>query len=152
MDKGGSPTGSRLLLVEARALPEVFERVLVAKELLAGGEVSSASDAARQAGISRTAFYKYRDMVFPYNAAADGNLLTVHLLLCDRPGVLSTVLSAFAEAGANLLTVNQNIPVGGEATVSLAARTDRLRVPVEEFLQTLTGLSGVRRLLRMNNE
>ena len=152
MEKAVSPSGSRLLLVDARALPEVFERVLAAKERLACGEASSASEAARQAGISRTAFYKYRDLVFPYNAAADGDLLTVHLLLTDRPGVLSAVLSAFAEAGANLLTVNQNIPVGGEATVSLAARTDRLRVPVEEFLRTLTALPGVRRLLRMNNE
>lgn len=145
-------TNPRLLLVDARALPDVFERVLTAKELLACGEAASASDAARQAGISRTAFYKYRDLVFPYDAAAGGNLLTVNLLLSDRPGVLSAVLAAFADAGANLLTVNQNIPVGGAATVSLAARTDRLALPVEEFLQTLTGISGVKRLLRVNNE
>lgn len=148
-----APTASpRLLLVDTRALPEVFERVLTAKRLLASGEASSASDAARQAGISRTAFYKYRDLVFPYDATAGGSLLTVHLLLNDRPGVLSAVLAAFADAGANLLTVNQNIPVGGAATVSLAARTDRLRLPTEEFLQTLAGIPGVKRILRINNE
>lgn len=152
MEKAELPQSPRLLLVDARALPEVFERVLAAKDLLACGEAASASEAARQAGISRTAFYKYRDLVFPYDAAAGGGLLTVHLLLNDRPGVLSAVLSAFADAGANLLTVNQNIPVGGAATVSLAARTDRLRLPVEEFLQTLTGIPGVKRLLRVNNE
>lgn len=147
-----SNTASRLLLVDTRALPEVFERVLTAKRLLANGEATSASDAARQAGISRTAFYKYRDLVFAHDAAAGGDLLTVHLLLSDRPGVLSAVLAAFADAGANLLTVNQNIPVGGAATVSLAARTDRLSVSTEEFVQTLAGIAGVKRILRVNNE
>lgn len=146
-------TGARLLVVDTRALPEVFERVLTAKNLLATGAALSASEAARQAGISRTAFYKYRDLVFPYDASASaGGLLTVHLLLNDRPGVLSAVLAAFAEAGANILTVNQNIPVGGAATVSVAARCERLRLPVEEFLQGLSTVAGVKRILRINNE
>lgn len=143
----------RLLLVDSRALPEVYERVLTAKHLLSTGEALSASEAARQAGISRTAFYKYRDMVFPYDAtAASGDLLTVHFLLNDRPGVLSAVLSAFAEAGANILTVNQNIPVGGSASVSVVARTDRLCQPKEAFLQGLTAVPGVKRILRINSE
>ena len=149
-ETGGSP---RLLVVDARALPEVFERVLTAKRLLTTGEVSSASEAARQAGISRTAFYKYRDMVFPYDvSAASGDLLTVHVLLNDRPGVLSALLTAFAEAGANILTVNQNIPVGGAASVSVTARCDRLGVPTETFLLNLSGVPGVKRILRINSE
>lgn len=147
-----SPNTGRLLVVDSRALPPVFERVLQAKHTLATGEAASAAEAARLAGISRTAFYKYRDSVFPYESATAGGLLTVHLLLCDRPGVLSGVLGAFAEAGANILTVNQNIPINGVATVSIAARTDRLRVSAEAFLQMLSALAGVRRVLRINNE
>ena len=149
-ETGGSP---RLLVVDARALPEVFERVLTAKRLLATGDAISASEAARQAGISRTAFYKYRDMVFPYDvSAAPGDLLTVHFLLNDRPGVLSALLTAFAEAGANILTVNQNIPVGGAASVSVTARCDRLGVSTEKFLLNLSGVPGVKRILRINSE
>ena len=51
----------RFLLVDSSALPDVFLKVLQAKELLASGSVSNISTAARQAGISRSAFYKYKD-------------------------------------------------------------------------------------------
>jgi len=150
---GETTGGGRLLVVDTRALPDVFERVLAAKKMLSTGEVSSASEAARQAGISRTAFYKYRDMVFPYEVSATpGELLTVHVLLNDRPGVLSALLAAFAQAGANILTVNQNIPVGGAATVSVTARCDRLGVSTEAFLSNLAATPGVKRILRINSE
>ncbi|MBQ9413801.1 MAG: ACT domain-containing protein [Clostridia bacterium] len=135
----------RFLLVDAAALPDVFERVIEAKRLLQTGEALSASDAARRAGISRSAFYKYKDAVFPYDEGAR-RILTVHFVLSDHPGVLSSVLAAFAAAGANVLTVNQNIPADGTATVSISARTERMTLSTERFLRQLTSLSGVRRL------
>ncbi len=143
---------SRLLLVDASVLPEVYERVLEAKLLLSSGTADSAAQAARMAEISRSAFYKYKDAVFPYDAAQSGSLLTVHLLLLDRPGVLSAVLTAFADAGANILTVNQNIPADGVATVSVSARIDRLHESADEFVGSLGALDGVQKILRINNE
>ena len=142
----------KLLLVDASVLPDVFEKVLQAKRLLASGEASSASEAARMAGISRSAFYKYKNTVFPYDADGEGHILTVHFVLTDRPGVLSSVLAAFAQAGANVLTVNQDIPADGAASVSVSARTDRLQMPIEQFLQQLKLLSGVRRISRTGGE
>ncbi len=60
----------RFLLVDADVLPEVFVKVLQAKELLASGAVSNISAAAKQAGISRSAFYKYKDTVFDAETGA----------------------------------------------------------------------------------
>ena len=91
--------GLPLLLVDASVLPDVFSKVLEAKEYLQTGHAATAAEAARMAGISRSAFYKYKDAVFPYDAERSGSILTVHLILRDRPGVLSSVLSAFAAAG-----------------------------------------------------
>ncbi len=145
-------TFGKLLLVDTSVLPEVFEKVLAAKRYLASGEAASATDAARMAGISRSAFYKYKNMVFPYDADGGGHILTVHFVLSDRPGVLSSVLTAFAAAGANVLTVNQNIPADGFASVSISARTDRLELPPEQFLQQLNTLAGVRRISRIGSE
>ena len=50
-----------LLLVDAAILPEVFGKVLQAKEYLQSGQAETAAQAARLAGISRSAFYKYKD-------------------------------------------------------------------------------------------
>ena len=107
----------RFLLVDESVLPEVFAKVVEAKDLLRSGRASTAAQAARLAGISRTAFYKYRDAVFSYDAGKSGGIVTVHLILQDNPGVLSALLAAFADAGANILTVNQNNPAGGVASV-----------------------------------
>ena len=73
----------RFLLVDSSALPDVFLKVLQAKELLASGSVSNISTAARQAGISRSAFYKYKDYVF--DAETGREAITVIATLLDKP-------------------------------------------------------------------
>ena len=54
----------RFYLVDAEVLPEVFLKVVKAKELLASGEVRSISAATRSVDLSRSAFYKYKDCIF----------------------------------------------------------------------------------------
>ena len=137
------------VLADVHALPEVYGKVLDAKQRLASGTAASAAEAARSAGLSRSAFYKYKDAVFAYQQDTAGKLLTAHLLLLDKTGVLSMLLSAFADAGANILTVNQNIPADGTATVSISARIDRLTVTEEAFLASLQALHGVEKITRV---
>lgn len=136
------------VLADMNILPSVFSKVLKAKELLASGEADTAVDAAQKAGLSRSAFYKYKDMVFAYQETK-GDLLTTHMILQDKPGILSSVLSAYADAGANILTVNQNIPSDGTATISISARIERLNVTVEDFVDALQSLRGVEKVSRM---
>jgi chorismate mutase len=109
------------------------------------------SEATRAAGISRTAFYKYRDAVLPYDEDKVGRTVTVQLVLRHQPGVISRVLDGFARAGANILTVSQNIPVGGVANASISARIDQLQMPVDEFLQSLGDIDGVERVSGVTN-
>ena len=78
--------GSRLLLVDSSVLPEVFLRVVEAKRMLAVGQVRSLSEAAKAAGISRSALYKYKDCVFVHNEALDDKELIdmgAQIILCD---------------------------------------------------------------------
>ena len=114
--------GSRLLLVDSSVLPEVFLRVVEAKRMLAVGQVRSLSEAAKAAGISRSALYKYKDCVFVHNEALDDKVITLSARLEDRPGVLSGLLNSLSEQQGNILTVNQNIPVDGVAQVSLSLK------------------------------
>ena len=57
-------------LVSAEALPEVFIKVAEAKRMLQVGEADTVGEAARLVGISRSAFYKYKD--------AGANILTIN--------------------------------------------------------------------------
>lgn len=143
---------NELLLVEAAALPEVFGKVAQAKALLQSGQAASAAAAARSAGISRSAFYKYKDAVHRYDRPQTQPVLTLHGVLRDKPGVLSEMLSAFAAVGANVLTVFQDIPAGGAASVSVTADTTGLTGPEEELIRRLEQVDGVLRITRISHK
>ena len=61
-------TKPKYYIVESSALPEVFLKVAEAKRLLSTGEASTVNEATRMTDISRSAFYKYRDAVLPFQS------------------------------------------------------------------------------------
>lgn len=130
-------------IIEASALPEVFLKVAEAKRLLDTGEASTVNEATRQTGISRSAFYKYRDAILPFQNLMNGRILTFQLMLYDEPGVLSSILSVFAAREANILTINQTIPTNGCALVVITAETSEMAVSLEELLRELESTTGV---------
>ena len=133
----------KYLLVEARMLPEIFTKVMQAKMLLSRGNAKNASQAAQMAGISRSAFYKYKDSVFLYDERMNENIVSFSLALEDRPGVLSNLLAQFYQLGANVITVNQNIPIDGVAIASVSIRTADATRSLSQILDMLGKLDGV---------
>lgn len=131
------------LLVDQDVLPSVFKKVILAKEYLRNNQASSTAQAVRMAGISRSVFYKYKDAVYPYRDKHSDSLITIQAVLSDKPGVLMAMVSEFSGAGANILTINQNIPVDGKALVSISARIDHIDVSLEQLLSCLKRLDGV---------
>ena len=133
-------------IVEASALPEVFLKVAEAKRLLETGEVDTVNLAARRVGISRSAFYKYKDAVQPFNDMKAEHIITFYCMLKDNTGVLSGVLSVFATSGANILTINQSIPTNGCAAVTISAETSELKESLEQLMADVSALNGVVRV------
>ncbi len=136
------------VVVDASVLPEVILKVLTVKRMLANREVKSSAAACRSVGISRSAFYKYRDSVFVYEEQMQQKVFTIMLFLRDRSGVLSGVLAALYAADANLLTINQSVPVDGAAIVTVSFRMENAaRVPALcQSLRVLEGVTEVRLL------
>lgn len=141
------PQSGEWVLVRADILPEVYGKVIATREALAAGRCASVSEAVREFGISRSAYYKYKDAVTPYvGNHAEAALMTVELTLQDCPGVLSALLSAFAKTGANIVTVNQQPPSGGSAQITLCAKTDGMSMPMDKFTKEITKIPGVQRI------
>ena len=133
----------KFYLVAADALPEVFLRVAEAKRMLQVGEAATVGDAARQVGISRSAFYKYKDAVQPFQNMHAGHIITFYALLKDNPGVLSNYLAIFANSGANILTINQTIPTNGCAGVTLSAETGDMSEELDDLMTRAAAAEGV---------
>ena len=131
-----------MLLVSSQALPDVFIKVMQAKRLIASGEAKTATDASRMCGISRSAYYKYKDSVFEYSNSL-GQTVSLQASLRDRAGVLSAFLQHLYSLNANLLTVNQGLPVNGIASFSVSFRISNEDFSVSQMLNDLAALDGV---------
>ena len=121
--------------METEALPEVFIKVTEVKELLETGEARTVAEATERVGLSRSAFYKYKDAVMPFREMRRGSIVTFHALLRDRKGVLSSLLAIFADTGANILTINQTI----------SATTENMPIGTDELITKARKLEGVLR-------
>lgn len=136
-------TKTKYYIVAAEALPEIFIKVAEAKRMMQTGEASTVGAATRQVGISRSAFYKYKDAVQPFNNMKSGQIITFYTMLKDNPGVLSSVLSIFAGSGANILTINQSIPTNGCAAVTISAETSDMDQTLEDLMNLVSAVDGV---------
>ena len=134
---------TKYYIVEASALPEVFLKVAEAKRLLQTGLAATVNDATKMTGISRSAFYKYRDAIFPFRQLMGGRVVTFQLLLQDEVGALFKLLPVFVDHKANIQTINSIVPTNGCAVVTISAETLDLTVPVEDLLQLLRRTPGV---------
>ena len=133
----------KYFIIESSALPEVFLKVAEAKRLLQTGEVTTVNDATRQTGISRSAFYKYRDAILPFQNMMHGRIITFQFLMQDKQGLLSSLLAIFAERKVNIQTINSIMPTNSCAVVTISAETIDLDISLEEFLEELGQLAGV---------
>ncbi|NLT10300.1 MAG: ACT domain-containing protein [Ruminococcus sp.] len=134
---------SQLIVAEADILPEVFTKVLEVKKLLARKDEKSSASACKRVGISRSAYYKYKDSVFSYEELYTRKIVNLYLLLNDSPGVLSSALVFLHNMNANILTVNQSIPVDGAAAVNISLRLSGESEDELASLNSITELNGV---------
>ncbi len=133
----------RYYIVRAEALPEVLIKTVEAKEYISSGRAKTVNDAVNLAGMSRSAFYKYKDWISPFRDMSTGGVITFSMLLRDEPGILSRILGLFAENGANILTIHQSIPSGGKAPVTISSDTAKMEISLDSFIEKAMGLEGV---------
>lgn len=135
--------GNRYFIVHEEALPKGLVKVYEAQAMLRAGKARTINDAVKKAGISRSAYYKYKNLIEPYEKPSDDRLMTIQAVLSDRVGVLSNFLNALARSGSNVLTLNQSIPVNNAASVTLTLRINEMRVNVEKLSKRLLSIEGV---------
>lgn len=137
---------SQYILVDTRIAPEVFLKVVEAKKNLSSGKFSTVGDAIADAKLSRSAFYKYKNYVYPHSKVETEQIVTLFFSLDDIAGILSDLLILISSAGANILTINQNIPANGVANVTVSMRTEHMEMPLDAFVARLRSVEGVNKL------
>jgi chorismate mutase len=135
--------GDTRYIVDEKILPVVLVKTIRAKELLQKGDVSTIYEAVEKVGMSRSAYYKYKDYIFPLYEINQGKIVTIHLILSHDKGVLARVLDEIAKSKASILTINQSIPTHGVANVTMAVEIEGMEIKIDELLSRLKKAEGV---------
>ena len=134
---------SDYLIVHKKVLPDYFEKVVAARELLRRGKIREVSEAARTVGISRSTYYKYKDYVFMPSEGNACKKAVISLILSHEKGILSRVLNMMSALGANILTIMQNPPIGDRASVVISMDITGPETSVNGVLEALLSADGV---------
>lgn len=143
---GTDKVDKKFYLVREDVLPEAMKKTLEVKEMLERGKAESVWEAVHRVDLSRSAFYKYRDTVFPFSTIKKERLVTLFFHLEDRSGTLSQLLSVVATSGCNVLTIHQTIPLQGRANVTLSLNTSDIRTEIDDLLTELRKLEFVEKV------
>lgn len=139
----------KYLIVSKKILPDVYEKVIEARNLINNGSVKGISEAVKVVGISRSTYYKYKDYVFSPDENSIGRKAVVSMMLRHEKGVLSNVLNYLSQEHANILTINQSIPINGKASVSVSLDISDLSKSIDDVIlemRKIKGASSVRLL------
>ena len=131
-------------LVDKKVLPEVFIKVMEVKQRLNTGDSVSVNEAVRKTGLSRSAYYKYKDSVLPFFEATNGKKVTLLITVENFQGILSSILNVIAESRSSILTINQNIPINGLADISISIETASMFGSMDDIMADIKKIDGVR--------
>ncbi|MEG0314678.1 MAG: ACT domain-containing protein [Erysipelotrichaceae bacterium] len=133
----------KYLIVDKSILPDVFEKVVEVRELLTNGQIKGVSEAVKTVGISRSTYYKYKDFVFSPSQNTMGRKAVISLMLNHELGVLSEVLNHLSEMGANILSINQSIPINQKASVMLTVDINDMDYTIDNAILNISNINGV---------
>ncbi|GEN30983.1 chorismate mutase [Cerasibacillus quisquiliarum] len=142
----------KFFLVRHDVLPEAMLKTIEVKELLERGKAKTIYEAVQQVDLSRSAFYKYKDAVFPFHAMVKEKMLTLFFHLEDRSGTLSKLLDIVAKANCNVLTIHQTIPTLGKANVTLTLDISEINQNIETLIHDLKQMEFVERVDILSSE
>ncbi|GGG20247.1 ACT domain-containing protein [Paenibacillus abyssi] len=135
----------RYYVVREDILPEAIVKTIQAKDMLQRGEAATVHEAAERVGLSRSAFYKYKDGIYALNHLERERIVTISMDLEHRSGVLSKVLGLVAGTEGNVLTIHQSIPLQGLANVVISVDTSLMAQPLSALIDAIRQQDGVRK-------
>lgn len=137
---------SEYLVIRTDALPEVFSNVMKVKGLLQSGQVSSVNEAVNIVGMSRSAFYKYRDVVHNYQNPLETEQITIVATLLLDSDALSSLLMSLTEYQGKLLNISQSLPRHGFVDLMLSVDLSNISIDQVQLRRQLSRIPGIRRL------
>lgn len=135
-------TDNKYLIVSSDVLPDYFTKIIEAREMIESGE-SSISRACKEKGVSRSSYYKYKDSIFrPVEKTVRKSIFAFKM--SDEKGVLSKILSVIYEYNANVIAINQAMPIKNYAYVTITIDLSDADVNLQEMSKRIKQIPFVK--------
>ncbi len=134
------------LIVDKSLLPPHFEKVAEARELLDEGLAKDVSEAVKMVGISRSTYYKYKDMVRDISTVSMGRHAIISMMMSHKVGVLSTVIRVISDYDYSVWTITQNPPVDAKANVVITLELGEDVDALDDMIKEISKVPGLSRV------
>ena len=134
----------KYFIVDSAILPDVLVKVVEARDMIRNGKARRITTASKAVGISRGTYYKYKDRIFAPGFSIGNRKAVISLKLKHLSGVLSNVLDQMSSVKANIITLNQNIPIHDVASVVISFDMADMEIGIEDLVKKLDQITGVR--------
>lgn len=144
MSKLDNKDNRKFYLIREDVLPESVIKTLKVKDALKNNSNLSIYDAVKQFNLSRSAFYKYRETIFPVDEKLlDQREFTLILYVNDIVGMLAQVLNAISQLQLSVLTIHQSVPIEDKATITLSLNARNSNLSIDEVIESLREINHV---------
>ena len=144
MSKLDNKDNRKFYLIREDVLPESVIKTLKVKDALKNNSNLSIYDAVKQFNLSRSAFYKYRETIFPIDEKIlDQREFTLILYVNDIVGMLAQVLNAISQLQLSVLTIHQSVPIEDKATITLSLNARNSNLSIDEVIESLREINHV---------
>lgn len=144
MSKLVNKDNRKFYLIREDVLPESVIKTLKVKDALKNNSNLSIYDAVKQFNLSRSAFYKYRETIFPVDEKIlDQREFTLILYVNDIVGMLAQVLNAISQLKLSVLTIHQSVPIEDKATITLSLNARNSNLSIDEVIESLREINHV---------
>lgn len=133
----------KYMIVDKELLPSYCEKVVEAKTLIDDGVAKDISEAVKMVGISRSTFYKYKDMVREMSTISMGKHAIISMMMRHRVGLLWSVLRIISNYGYSIWTINQNPPVDSKANVVITLDLENEADSLDDMLKEISTVAGL---------
>ena len=134
------------LIIHKSILPDYYSKVLEVSHLMESGKVREVSQAVKQVGISRSTYYKYKDLIFEPSDMAEKRKAVIALMLNHEPGVLSALLQEISASSASVFAITQSPPIHGVASVTITLDVGEMTDSITDLMERAEKIDGVEKL------
>lgn len=139
-------TSREFYLVDFQILSEAIKKTIRTKQLLKEGTVLTINEAVKRTGISRSAYYKYKDHVAPAVDVKDEKVYSLVITVAEDIAISSRIIRKIAKGKNQIITIHRSLSVNKFTMLNVVFESLELKSSVIKLIDVIKNMKGVKKV------